>query len=113
MKFNVPQEVAVDLDRPVAGDQSIRSMLNWLLDLDDGFLLTHTLECFDEEFEIDHGHIVNAELSAAVVVDERVGDVVLRIQMAQSEQSLSDDQCASLVLDVVRTFLINGRRMMG
>ena len=77
---------------------------------DDGgdLLLSLSLDCFDEDFDLCHGPIVNTKKLQAVELDDRLASVIKGIQ---AEHPLSTNQCASLVLDVLRILILNGDRM--
>ena len=109
MNFNVAQEVS-DIDS-VSGSPSLRAELSSHLEDDGGdFLLEHALKQFDDEFKIFYGHIVNSSNLVSVELDDRISQVIRVIQL---HHPLTDDQCASLLLDLTRILMINKRRHIG
>jgi len=74
------------------------------------FLLSHTLDQIDDEFEMVYRHLINANDRHPVVLDNRVDRIISGIQ---AQTSLSNDQCAALLLDVVRCFIHARLRHMG
>jgi len=110
MKFLASKKYVEKIDEPIWKEMSIRSELVGFIQKDEALLLDMLERVLDDEFELFYGEIMSFTAESEI---ELIPEVEKYIEFILSKRGLTESQALTLILDIVETFIINGKRMCG
>ncbi|NNG01874.1 MAG: hypothetical protein HKM93_20980 [Desulfobacteraceae bacterium] len=108
MRYKADRELILKIDDKIWDDMSIRSELESLITNDTDMFYEILNRQFDEEFDIFGGQIIEYKENIEVDLDDQVQQFINHVI---SIREMTQEQALTLILDVVETFILNGKRM--